>query len=441
MMNRLVQRIKHSNFLKDSFWSVFGNGMGNGLLLIGGILIARILGKDLYGEYGMVKTTMFYLAAFSTFGLGYTTTKYIANAIEHDSKEVVPIVNSAIRTTFIFSLFICILLFIFADQLAAYINSPKLSMSFRFLGIIMVCKAISTTQTGILAGYKSFKALGVNNIISGAALVISCIPLTYAFSVNGSLLALTFSQFVLCLLNGIHLKRMTTMYPDGPHSQLSYTKELLRFSLPVALQELSYTLCNWGAMLIITKYSNIGEVGIYSAATQWSAIILFIPSLLQNVILSYLSGLEDNKDTHRSMVFKMILINLVCSAVPFLLILLCSQYIITFYGETFSGLRIVLNTYALGTIFMCLSNVFQADLLARGYNWVLFFLRVGRDAMIISTLFLIVSRGHIAQTAFFFAMTNVIIYAIFTTILCIFTIWISYNKNNKQNHDVCQTIK
>ena len=141
------------------------------------------------------------------------------------------------------------------------------------------------------------------------------------------------------------------------------------------------------------------------------------------------------------MVFKMILINLVCSAVPFLLILLCSQYIITFYGETFSGLRIVLNTYALGTIFMCLSNVFQADLLARGYNWALFFLRVGRDAVIVSILFLIVSRGHIAQTDFFFAMTNVIIYAIFTCLLSVFTIWISYNKNNKQNHDVCQTIK
>ena len=71
----LYQKIKTNKLAKDSFWSIFGNGLGNLLLLIAGIIIARFLGKDLYGEYGIVKTTMFYIAAFSTFGLGYTSTK------------------------------------------------------------------------------------------------------------------------------------------------------------------------------------------------------------------------------------------------------------------------------------------------------------------------------------------------------------------------------
>lgn len=74
-------RLLNSKLFKDSFWAVFGNGIGNALLLLSGILIARFLGKDLYGEYGVVKTTMFYVASFATFGLGFTSTKYIAQYV------------------------------------------------------------------------------------------------------------------------------------------------------------------------------------------------------------------------------------------------------------------------------------------------------------------------------------------------------------------------
>ena len=70
--------IKENTFFKDSFWAVVGNGSGYGLLLLAGIIIARLLGKDLYGEYGFIKTTMFQFAAFATLGLGYTATKFIA---------------------------------------------------------------------------------------------------------------------------------------------------------------------------------------------------------------------------------------------------------------------------------------------------------------------------------------------------------------------------
>ena len=49
-----IHSIFKSNFFKDSSWAVFGNGIGYGLMLLSGIIIARMLGKDLYGEYGFV---------------------------------------------------------------------------------------------------------------------------------------------------------------------------------------------------------------------------------------------------------------------------------------------------------------------------------------------------------------------------------------------------
>jgi O-antigen/teichoic acid export membrane protein len=46
----IKEKILQSKLFKDSFWAVFGNGFGNALMLFSGIIIARLLGKDLYGE-------------------------------------------------------------------------------------------------------------------------------------------------------------------------------------------------------------------------------------------------------------------------------------------------------------------------------------------------------------------------------------------------------
>ena len=64
--NKIITRIKDSSLFKDSFWAVFGNGLGNFFLLFAGILIARSLGKDVYGAYGLSKAIMFQVAVFST---------------------------------------------------------------------------------------------------------------------------------------------------------------------------------------------------------------------------------------------------------------------------------------------------------------------------------------------------------------------------------------
>lgn len=421
--NTIIERLRQSRFAKDSFWSVFGNGLGNALLLLAGIIIARLLGKDLYGEYGMVKTTMFYLAAFSTFGLGYTSTKFIAESISKQDNNSTAIARSSMGITLVSSVALCLLLCIFSHPLANFINTPQLAQAFQFLGIIMVLKAINTTQTGLLAGYKSFKEIGVISIISGLTLLLTCVPLTYLWSVKGSLLALILSQVALCIGNLIAIKKAQL---SRDVVKTSYVKRLLKFSLPVAIQEFTYMVCNWGSMLLITRYASVGEVGIYTAATQWGSVILMIPSLLQNVFLSYLSSLSSEQNQHNRMLTRMILINLVCTAIPFIIILLLSGFICSFYGPTFSGLRIVLIVYSFSTIFMCLNNVLQADLLAQGHNWLLLALRTSRDIIIIVSLFIVLRLTGTQQTALYLSVIYVMAFAIFLVVMYYFSRY--YNK-------------
>lgn len=377
----LLERLRQSSLFKDSFWAVFGNGAGYGLLLLAGILIARFLGKDVYGEYGMVKTTMFYIAAFSTFGLAYTSTKFIAQYKAENPARLRSILQSSLLITLCSSITLAVLLIIFAPFLADYLGEPSLTMPFRLLGGIIVFRALSTTQQGILAGFGEFKVLARNNVLAGLVMMFLCVPFTYYWLLPGALSSLALSQFFSVVINSLTISRIRKSLPtsDG----MPYVRKLLLFSLPVAMQEFTFTLSNWGSSLLLVKYASLGEMGIYSATTQWNAIITFIPGLLSNVVLSHLSGSLNNKESHKRTIHRMLLVNLCCTLLPFFIVLLSSDWISSFYGSTFDGMAIVLQVNVFATIFTCCSNVLGAELIAKAKIWESFTFRCLRDLTIL----------------------------------------------------------
>lgn len=411
MLNIDLKKWMRNPFLKDSFWAVFGNGMGNFLLLIAGIIIARFLGKDIYGEYGMVKTTMFHIAAFASFGLSYTSTKFIAEYKNKNSSYLKSITIATINTTLISSSFFSILMFCFAGTLADFIHAPQLTDAFRFLSVIMIFRALSTVGAGLLAGFKNFKSLGLNNIISGIIMLFLAIPLTYFYGLHGSLIALCISQCTLAALNII--KALTMAFQLNNQSASNFYKKLFSFSVPIELQELSYIICNWGASLIITRYASLGELGIYTACAQWYAIVLFLPSLLQNVVLSYLASSTNDKPTNGNMLHRMLQVNFICAIIPFGIAILASPLITLFYGKTFIGMESTLIILLLATIPTTLANVYVANLLANNRKWTLSILRMSKDALSIISLYFVLLYTDGINASYNYAIINTIVAILF----------------------------
>lgn len=368
-----------SRFFKDSFWAIFGNGIGNALLLLSGILIARFLGKDLYGEYGLVKTTMFYIAAFSTFGLGYTSTKWIAEYKIRDKSRIICLVRDSLKITLFSSTVLALLLILFAPVLASYLGEPSLSMPLRMLGLIVICRALTTTFGGILAGFDNYRVLAYNSIYAGVVMICTCVPLTYYMELKGALLSLLLSQLFNTIINYVSVKKECRVYPSL--NRKSFVRELIRFSVPVAMQELSFSLCTWGSMLILTKWSTFGEVGLYTAASQWNAIILFIPGLLSNVMLTHLSMAIDNYKKHARTVNMMLLVSLICTVIPFIVIFVITPWIVSFYGESFIAMTPVMRVMVFGSVFTCLISVLSNELISIGKTWALFIFRFSRDIL------------------------------------------------------------
>lgn len=401
----LKENILQSKLFKDSFWALLGNGIGDFLLLVSGILIARFLGRDLYGEYGVVKTNMFYMAGFSTFGLVYSSTRYISKYIRSDKTKIIGIINNATKITFVFSSLLALVLISCADYLESFVNIHGIAPIFRALSIIIVLKAMSSTGNGILAGLGEFKVLAKSTVISGLAMFVLCVPLTYLWGLYGALAALSISQLLGFLINYYHIHKISELFPIYSKKE-DTVFDLLKFSFPIALQEVSYAICNWAGILMLTKLSSISEVGLYTATAQWNAVITMIPGMLANVVLSHLSGVSGHQQ--QTLVYRVLGVYLFCTVVPFLFVYALSDLIVSFYGSDFSAMKTVLRLNIFMTIPACCSEVFKAELIAVGRTWALFSLRMLKDVILVVLAFILLKIHNGFDGAYYYSMSTLV---------------------------------
>ena len=70
-----------------SFWSVLGAIFSKGLVFISWVVVARILGSDGYGQFGIVRSTVLMFSTFAGLGLGITAMKHVAEFLGTDKER------------------------------------------------------------------------------------------------------------------------------------------------------------------------------------------------------------------------------------------------------------------------------------------------------------------------------------------------------------------
>lgn len=407
------KRAKSSALFKDSFWAIAGNVVGKGFSLIAGIIVARLLGKEAYGEYGIIKDTLLMIALFSSFGLGITATKFIAEAIERNPDQIRPINTVCHQIASLVSFVIAVFVVCFAGSIARLIEASYLENALRYAAIAIVLNSIITTQIGVLAGFKAYKATARNNVIAGAITFITTIPLTYFYGFDGAVIALVLSLFVNWIINTITIR--VFLPKERRQASRNLYSEIIKFSFPIALQESLYSITSWGASVIIIKLSGYGELGLYNASAQWMAVMAFIPGALRNVSLSHLSSANSDIDKNEHVLKRLLLVNFVSVMLPCLFIWLFSSYICKMYGAQFVDMPIVLNVMVFTAVVTSLENVLTQELIALNQNWYLFVTRLLRDIGILSlTAFLLL---RYSQGAFVFACVSVLFHIVYLFML------------------------
>jgi O-antigen/teichoic acid export membrane protein len=389
--NLNIKKLLKTRLINDSFWSLFGNIINKGLAIIAGIIIARLLGKDIFGEYSLIKSTFVSAALLSGFGLQYTTTKFIAEYRKNDKTKLKIIIKYSNRIVLFLSGLLALFFILKSDYIANEVLKAKyLNNYIRLFGIVTILNAMTSLQVGFLAGFGEFKRMSRVNIFIGIVTFIASVVLVYYKGFFGAMLTLVLVQALNLFLNN------RLVYSSLP-SNILYIEEdrdllikLVKFSTPIALQEAVYSILNWTIVYLVLRYDSFGEVGIYRASLQLNGIILFIPNMLRNVVLSHLSEVENDNHKHANVMNTVLGISFVVTLIPVLILYFAADYITLLYGKTYEGLGSVIRTAVFITIFEAISNVYMQAYMSKGMNWVMLSFRIFKfGGMIILFLILV----------------------------------------------------
>src|SRR5438270_13461840 len=91
VVRRMAARIESSplayRLAHGVFWSFAGTALARTLALAASVVTARLLGKQGYGEFGVVNSTLLTLQTFASVGLGATATRYVAELRAKDPER------------------------------------------------------------------------------------------------------------------------------------------------------------------------------------------------------------------------------------------------------------------------------------------------------------------------------------------------------------------
>lgn len=403
--NFFILKFKQSSILRriviGSFWNALLNLFSKGISFIGTVIIIRILGRQAFGEFGMLNTTISMFGMFTTFSISQTATKYIAQFRDSDKNKAGRIIGLSFLFSAMLGIFVFLLVFIFADALAVKsLNAPHLTGFLKLMAIGLLFGAVNGAQNGIIAGFEAFKTNALLGIIAGTLLTGVKVLMTYLYGFKGAVIGMTLEPILTYFITFFVTRRimrlnLVTIEFKGA---LRESGILLRYSLPSMLTGLLVFPTNWYTMTILAKSGGgYNEVGAYNAANQWYNVLIFIPYIFVSTFLPVFSEMltkNKKKEVNRIIKNAIVLISGILILLS-LIFLFFGERIVLIYGTEFKGTGFLL-TVAVFTLVPQAINIILSNLVAANDKmWFGFWVNFMWCIVFIGFTYLFVSAGSI----------------------------------------------
>ena len=348
--------------------------------LISMILVARILGNIVYGEFCLIRSTVNGFVVLASFGMGRTATKYVAEYAATDKVRV----GRVIALNYVFS-------FISSAVVAAFFcwaaplfyrdvpEAARLIPEARLSSILLVLSAFVSAQAGVMSGFKAFRGLAIATAASGLGSVPFFVLGAYWGGLRGAILGFASGALLNYLINGsfiyFQLKKHGIRYRFDEFWQ--ERSILWKFCLPQTLTSVTSGMAGTVATVILAaQHNGIAEVAIFEAARQIQTSVLYLPNIATQALLptlAELSALNDRKRYLNTLKYN-VLANVFLATATALAASALAPWAMRAFGEGFeSGVSTLILLLGVGVI-LSVCNVCGSALTSLGAVWSGFFL-------------------------------------------------------------------
>ena len=419
MTRKLIKRI--TGKYGDGILSIVANFIQKGTFLIVTILLARIFGPKLFGEYVFLKQAFDVLLVFILFG-GDKSLIYFSALNKSDGANkllsVIKFIAIVIVLLFVISFFVR------EELLANYDFSFNLFFLVIFALTILLNVVLVFIESYFI-GIKSLKTYFKSVIIAS----IVYLPLSYFFGYRYGIIGVFAALFLQYFLQFIFIYLKENQYFNKRKliDVKKDLKQLYTFSLPIGIGELLVNLTAFITSIILIKNASFEEIGIYNVAMRMVMFIVFIPNLLNNILLSYLS-IEIHKE---KFLFKTVLLNLILSGIVGFVFFIFSNQIFSLFGWNFEqNLNDVFINLIYAILPFCSSLVLLQYLISIKKRWSYLFFRFLREGLTIAFFGLFIKLNFEANALL---LSKCFLYSnyISLTLLTLFIMINYYNKRKK----------
>ncbi len=408
-------------FTRGMIWSFLAAVVFQGLNFLSGVVCARILGREDFGKYAILQTTIGAFGVFAGMGLGLTTVKYVAQFRIADPNRAGRIIGCTTAAAVMTGTIVSFVIWLVAPWLARNsLHAPALDGNIRTASFLVLFNALSGTQSGALAGLESFSSIATVNLVGGTFGFCVLTSLVYFHGIDGAALGMVLSAFFVFAVNYFVLRRHCRL--NGIVIHLRGAREewhtAWSFSLPAFLSDLVISPVTWAAgTFLVRSPHGYEQMGVYSAANQWRTALTFIPYVAGQVLIPLIASMRAGGDHKglRSSLKMAIGFNSLCSSPLLICLVFFAHRVMSFYGPQFADAYAVLYltglTGAIISVQMPVGNFFAAC----GHMWVGAVVNVGWAVVLLISSWFLIQHGY---GAWGLALAYLIAYSLQT--LCTF---------------------
>jgi O-antigen/teichoic acid export membrane protein len=277
-------------------WNVLGSVVAQGGSFLSWVVLARVLGKQTFGQFAMVQSTVIALTGMASLGLGITATKYVSQYRNTQPDRAGRILGISSSIALLAGSCFSLLLVGLAPTLA---TDEALVPSLRLGAFYVFFITLNGYQLGALIGMEAFGKIARVNLISGPAAVIVTWALASWFGLSGGVLAQGLTTFLVWLLYQMALKQ------EGCRANITVRRRgawqersaLIQFSMPAVVSGITGSAAIWWCNKLLVTNAGYAELAVFSAASNLRLMVLFLPGVAARVVSPILNNLLANGET------------------------------------------------------------------------------------------------------------------------------------------------
>jgi O-antigen/teichoic acid export membrane protein len=399
LVRSLLSTPTRRRLASGAFWNSAAGLVSRVLAMITSFLIARLIGRQRFGEYGMIMSTVNLVQTLATMGVGMTATKFTAEFRIKDRDRAGRFIGISTLLTLITGGLAALVLLAFSPSLAAKtLAAPHLAGMLRLSSLAVLLGVISSVQICTLAGFEAFRAsasmVSLTGCIQSVLMFIGC----YFAGLPGLIVAFTLAMCTSVALGRFLLTREMKRFDIKVNWSATPTEWhiLYAFSLPAFLASVLVEPVLWVSSAILAHQPDgYGELGGFNAANQWFSAVQFLPTMIGTAFLPVLSeryGSGDRSGTLRLM-FAMIGIT-AAIVVPICGVLcLMSRTIMSGYGPTFASFNVTLMLTVITAALMSTMTPVGLYIAASNRMWVGFTMNLGWAIVLLTSTVIMIRWG------------------------------------------------